>query len=92
MPDNTIPFPTPPNPPPPNPPEPLLTDIQELSRRLGLSVRTLRRMDAAQDIPGRVVVGRRVLFQVEVIREWVRLGLPDRQHWETLQRSRRAGK
>ncbi len=51
-----------------------------------LSVRTLRRLDSSRDIPGRVVVGRRVLFRMEVIREWVAAGLPDAGDWAALQR------
>jgi hypothetical protein len=63
----------------------LLVDMAELARLTSLGVRTLRRLDSARDIPGRVVVGRRVLFQTEIIREWVRAGLPDRDLWASLQ-------
>jgi len=66
------------------PPDKLLIDTAELARLTSLSVRTLRRLDASRDIPGRVVVGRRVLFQTEIIREWVRAGLPGRERWEAL--------
>jgi hypothetical protein len=64
----------------------LLIDMAELARVTSLSVRTLRRLDASRDIPGRVVVGRRVLFQTEIIREWARAGLPDRDQWAALQK------
>jgi predicted DNA-binding transcriptional regulator AlpA len=63
----------------------LLIDIPELAHLTSLSVRALRRMDSARDIPGRVRVGRRVLFQTEIIREWVRAGLPSRDTWNALQ-------
>jgi len=68
-----------------SPADKLLIDMADLSHWTSLSVRTLRRLDASRDIPGRVVAGRRVLFQTEVIREWVRAGLPDRDRWEALQ-------
>jgi hypothetical protein len=68
----------------------LLIDMADLARLTSLSVRTLRRMDSARDIPGRVAIGRRVLFQTEIIREWVRAGLPDRELWAALQK--RSGK
>jgi hypothetical protein len=68
----------------------LLIDISELAQLTSLSVRHLRRLDSSGDIPGRVVHGRRVLFQTEVIREWVRAGLPDHEHWAAL--SRRTGR
>jgi hypothetical protein len=64
----------------------LLIDIPDLAQVTSLSVRHLRRLDSSGDIPGRVVHGRRVLFQTEVIREWVRAGLPDRDRWAVLQR------
>ncbi|MCI0462087.1 MAG: hypothetical protein L0Z62_34475 [Gemmataceae bacterium] len=64
----------------------LLIDMAELARLTSLSIRTLRRLDASRDIPGRVAVGRRVLFQTEIIRDWVRAGLPDREQWAALQR------
>jgi predicted DNA-binding transcriptional regulator AlpA len=64
----------------------LLIDIPELAQLLSVSARHLRRLDASRDIPGRVVHGRRVLFQTEIIREWVRAGLPDREQWAALQR------
>ena len=54
----------------------LLVDARELSRLTSLSVRTLRRMDSCGDIPGRVVVRRRVLYRLDVIRQWVACRLP----------------
>jgi hypothetical protein len=69
----------------PSPPaDKLLIDVAELAHLTSLSVRHLRRLDSSRDIPGRVVVGRRVLFQTEVIREWVRAGLPDHDQWMIL--------
>jgi hypothetical protein len=66
------------------PAEKLLIDIDELARLTSLSVRTLRRLDGCREIPGRVVVRRCVRFRSEVIREWVRAGLPDREQWAGL--------
>jgi hypothetical protein len=67
------------------PADKLLIDIPGLSHWTSLSVRHLRRLDSSRDIPGRVVAGRRVLFQTETIREWVRAGLPDHDEWAALQ-------
>jgi hypothetical protein len=79
------------NRPPPTPSDPapslvqkLLIDIADLSQLTSLSVRHFRRLDSSRDIAGRVVVGRRVLFQTEIIREWVKAGLPDRDQWAAL--------
>jgi hypothetical protein len=70
-----------------SPADKLLIDMAELAHLTSLGLRTLRRLDSSRDIPGRVVAGRRVLFQTEVIREWVRAGLPCREEWAALQRS-----
>jgi hypothetical protein len=70
-----------------SPADKLLIDMAELAHMTSLGVRTLRRLDSSRDIPGRVVAGRRVLFQTEVIREWVRAGLPSHQEWAALQRA-----
>jgi hypothetical protein len=40
------------------PSEKLLIDMAELSRLTTISIRTLRRMDASREIPGRVAVRR----------------------------------
>jgi hypothetical protein len=66
----------------------LLIDIFELRRLTSLSLSTLRRMDASRDIPGRVTVRRRILFIAEVIREWVRASLPDRDGWAAIEKRR----
>jgi hypothetical protein len=72
--------------------EPLLVDMAALSKLLSLSVRHLRRLDSSRDIPGRVVVGRRVLYQAAAIREWVSIGCPDRAEWEARRTGQRNGR
>ena len=67
----------------------LAIDITDLATLTSLSTRTLRRLDAGRAIPGRVSIGRRVLFQTEVIRAWVRAGMPDREGWSALQKGAR---
>jgi hypothetical protein len=71
-------------------PQRLTWDVPDLHALTGLSVRQLRRMDSCGDIPGRLTVGRRVLYAAETIREWIGAGMPDRSRWEALQRARRA--
>jgi hypothetical protein len=69
-----------------SPGDKLLIDVAELAHLTSLSVRHLRRLDSSRDIPGRVACGRRVLFQTELIREWVRAGLPGCEQWAALQK------
>ena len=74
--------------PPPAIDEPLLVDIPRLAPLTCLSERHLRRLDSSRDIPGRIVSGRRVLFAMASIRQWIALGLPDRERFEILTRQR----
>src|SRR5262245_44246115 len=88
MPPDPIPFPPsgqPLVPPALSPPDKLLIDMAQLAHLTSLSVRHLRRLDCSRDIPGRVVLGRLVRFRLEIICEWVRAGLPDRDGWAALQ-------
>lgn len=64
--------------------EMLAVDIPWIADKTTLSVRHLRRLDSSRDIPGRFVAGRRVLYQADVIRRWIALGMPDRQTFELL--------
>jgi hypothetical protein len=66
--------------------EKLLIDMAELAYLTSLSARHLRRLDSSGDIPGRVTCGRRVLFRVDIIRQWVRAGLPGCEQWAALMR------
>jgi hypothetical protein len=88
MPSEIIPFTTPSEDKAPAPvlslADKLLVDVADLATLTGLGVRTLRRMDAARDIPGRITCGRRVLFKTEIVREWVKAGLPARDRWVAL--------
>src|SRR5262249_30693357 len=52
----------------------LLVTRRELSVLTSLHVRTLARMDAANEIPGRVQVGRSVRYNLAVIRQWIDCG------------------
>lgn len=53
----------------------LLIGLRELAGLCGVSLRHLRRLDAAREIPGRVKCGKRVLFGTDAVREWVRGGM-----------------
>jgi excisionase family DNA binding protein len=57
-------------------PEPLLVDLAEAARLLGLSTRTLRRMSAEGTLPGAVHIGRRLLFRRVDLAAWVARGCP----------------
>ncbi len=68
---------------------PLLIGAKELALLLGVSVRHLRRMDAAGELPRPVTLGKRVLWRTEEIQRWVAARCPDRRSWEATDRSHR---
>ncbi len=68
--------------------EPMLFDCKALMMLTSLSLRTIRRLDSNGDIPGRVRVGRRILFDAGIIREWIKLAMPDRQTWRSFGKTR----
>jgi excisionase family DNA binding protein len=70
----------------------LLLSIDDLARLLGLSPRHLRRLDCKRSLPGRVTLGRRVLFQAEEVRHWVAAGCPAPEAWAALQRRKERGR
>jgi predicted DNA-binding transcriptional regulator AlpA len=57
--------------------EPLLWDITQTAAALGyISTKTVARMAASGELPGRVHIGRRVMFNRKAIREWIDRGCP----------------
>jgi predicted DNA-binding transcriptional regulator AlpA len=59
-----------------------------LSRRLGVSVRHIRRMHSAQKLPRPVRLGRSVRWPAGEIADWLRAGAPDRERWERVRTAR----
>ncbi|MBN2560177.1 MAG: helix-turn-helix domain-containing protein [Phycisphaerae bacterium] len=69
--------------------EPLLIGALELAKRLGLSLRTVRRLDCSGKLPRPVKIGGAVRWRVEEIAAWLAADCPDRERWETLRKRRR---
>jgi excisionase family DNA binding protein len=64
----------------------LLIDAQEVSRRLGLSERTVWRLTAAGKLPNPIPIGGKTKrWRAEDIRAWVAAGCPDRSTVEAPQ-------
>lgn len=58
-------------------------DAPQLAEVLGLSVRTVRRLDALGKLPRPVRIGGAVRWRREEIDQWLGAGCPDRQTWES---------
>ena len=56
--------------------EPLLVDVPRLAALMSVGERTVWRLDAARTIPGRMLVGRRVVYSLAAIRQWIASGMP----------------
>ena len=67
----------------------LAVDARQLGAMLGLSVRTIRALDAAGKLPDAVVIGARsVRWRVDEIRSWLAAGCPDRGTWQAMKETR----
>jgi len=64
--------------------ERLALDAKSLAALLQVSVRHLRRMDAAGTLPRPVKLGRAVRWPVSEVRAWLAAGCPVRETWEAL--------
>lgn len=67
----------------------LLVDAKGVARMTGRSVRTVRRLDAAEELPAPVRLGGSVCWRVADVELWVELGCPDRATFESVKRRRR---
>jgi predicted DNA-binding transcriptional regulator AlpA len=65
----------------------LCTDASGVAFMLGLSLRTVRAMNARGALPKALRCGRRRLFRVDEIRRWVASGCPSREAWEHAEQS-----
>ena len=71
--------------------EPLAVSARQLARMLGLSVRTIRAMDAGGKLPRPVKLhGHSVRWVLSEIEAWLAEGAPVRRTWDTLRSNRRA--
>jgi hypothetical protein len=68
--------------------EPLAVDLIRLAPRVSLHLRTLRTMDSLGDIPGGFWCGRRRLFRMEIVRQWIAQGMPGKAEWQALVRDK----
>ena len=64
----------------------IAVDAVGLAELLGLSVRTIRRLDACGKVPQPVKIGGAVRWRREEIDAWLAAGCPDRDKWEILNR------
>ena len=64
---------------------PLLIDAKEVARRLGLSERTIWRLNILDKLPAPVPVGSKSKrWRAREIGDWVAAGCPDRKAWEAM--------
>jgi predicted DNA-binding transcriptional regulator AlpA len=70
--------------------EPLLIDIKELARLLGISRATAERMKAAGRLPSPIILSAGChRWRLEEIRDFVKAGCPPRREFEARQQARR---
>ena len=60
-----------------------------LARRLGVSLRHVRRMDTAGKLPKPIRLGRSVRWPVLETEAWLAAGAPDRRTWDAMKEAQR---
>jgi len=63
----------------------IAVDANQLAEMLGLSVRTVRRLDCSGKLPRPVRIGGAVRWRRDEIDAWLAAGCPDREQWESIQ-------
>jgi excisionase family DNA binding protein len=61
----------------------MVVDANQLADMLGLSVRTVRRLDSSGKLPKPIRIGGAVRWRVAEIEAWLAADCPDRAEWET---------
>jgi len=65
----------------------LLASAEHVAAMLAVSVRLIRQMDASGRLgPMPILLGRRKLWSVAELAQWVRAGCPPRQQWQTIKK------
>ncbi len=65
-------------------PERLLIDAKLVAFMTGFSVRHIRRMNAAREMPRSLKKGRKILWKLRELEQWVEADMPDLQTWESM--------
>ena len=60
---------------------PLLVSGERTAAMLGISVRTLYKLDVTERVPAPIRIGRRALWAVADLEQWVAAGCPTRERW-----------
>jgi prophage regulatory protein len=60
----------------------IAVDAQRLAELLGLSLRTIRRLDSSGKLPRPLRIGGAVRWRLSEVNRWVDAGCPDRAEWE----------
>ena len=68
---------------------PLALSGAKLAKQLGISLRHLRRLDAAGKLPKPVRLGYSVRWLAAEIEAWLAAGAPDRKSWQQIRGAQR---
>jgi prophage regulatory protein len=64
--------------------EPIVLNAEQVAQTLGVSVRTIRRLDCAGKLPKPVRIGGAVRWRRDELEAWVAADCPDREKWEPM--------
>ena len=69
----------------------LAYSAKQLAEKLGLSERSIRRMDTTGELPAPVRLRTRVKWRASEIEDWLAAGAPGREAWEKMREGVRHG-
>jgi prophage regulatory protein len=62
----------------------IAVDANRLAELLGLSIRTIRRLDSSGKLPRPLRIGGAVRWRISEVNQWVDAGCPDRAEWDRI--------
>ena len=67
----------------------LALSASDLAKRLGVSLRHIRRMDSSGRLPKPIRLGASIRWPISEIESWLQAGAPDRRTWQAMKGTRR---
>ena len=64
---------------------PEVLDVNEVGQLLGVTAKTVRKMDRLNHLPAPLVIGGRKKWRAKELRTWLEAGAPGREKWHAMQ-------
>jgi len=65
-------------------PQPEVLDIRGVGQLLGITPKTVRKMDRLGELPAPLIIGARKKWRTAELRDWLAVGAPGREKWRCM--------